>query len=109
MEGKRMRTIFEYTLENYHQKITLQEVANKANMTKNAFCKYFKNRTNKTYFNFLNEIRIENASKLIMIKKEISINEIAYITGFNNISNFNRKFKEIKKMTPLNFKKLQII
>jgi YesN/AraC family two-component response regulator len=68
MEGKRMRTIFEYTLENYHQKITLQEVANKANMTKNAFCKYFKNRTNKTYFNFLNEIRIENASKLIMIK-----------------------------------------
>ena len=44
MEGKRMRTIFEYTLENYHQKITLQEVANKANMTKNAFCKYFKNR-----------------------------------------------------------------
>ena len=44
-----------------------------------------------------------------MIKKEISINEIAYITGFNNISNFNRKFKEIKNMTPLNFKKLQII
>ncbi len=106
LEGKRMRTIFEYTLENYHQKITLQVIANKANMTKNAFCKYFKNRTNKTYFNFLNEIRIENACKLIQVEKEISINEIAYKAGFNNISNFNRKFKEIKKMTPLSYKAL---
>lgn len=106
IEGKRMRTIFEYTLENYPQKITLQEIASIANMTKNAFCKYFKNRTNKTYFNFLNEIRIENACKLIVVENEMSINEIAYSTGFNNISNFNRKFKEIKKMTPLSYRRL---
>jgi AraC-like DNA-binding protein len=104
IEGKRMRTIFEYTLENYDQKITLEAIANKANMTKNAFCKYFKNRTNKTYFNFLNEIRIENACKFIVSEKEMSIHEIAFKTGFNNISNFNRQFKEVKKMTPLKYR-----
>lgn len=102
-EGKRLRTIFEYTIENSHQKITLEEIADIANMTKNAFCKYFKKRTNKTYFNFLTEVRIENACKYLKDKEEYSIADIAFKTGFNNISNFNRQFKVIKKTTPSSF------
>ncbi len=104
-EGKRLRTIFEYTIENAHQKITLEEISAIANMTKNAFCKYFKKRTNKTYFNFLTEVRVENACKYLRDKEEYSIAEIAYKSGFNNISNFNRKFKAIKKTTPTAFSK----
>ena len=104
-EGKRMRTIFEYTIENAHQKITLEEISAIANLTKNAFCKYFKKRTNKTYFNFLTEVRIENACKYLKDKEEYSIAEIAFKTGFNNISNFNRQFKAIKKTTPSTFSK----
>ncbi|WP_337994843.1 helix-turn-helix domain-containing protein [Polaribacter ponticola] len=73
-------------------------------MTKNAFCKYFKKRTNKTYISFLTELRIENACKLLNSNKDLSIAEIAFKSGFNNISNFNRKFKELKKVTPLKYR-----
>ncbi|MFT6050332.1 MAG: AraC-like DNA-binding protein [Patiriisocius sp.] len=93
-------------MENAHQKISLEDIASIANMTKNAFCKYFKKRTNKTYVSFLTEVRIENACKLLKSDKDVSINEIAYKVGFNNISNFNRKFKEVKKMTPLSYRNL---
>jgi AraC-like DNA-binding protein len=106
LEGKKMRDVFEYTIENYHKSIYLEDIANVANMTKNAFCKYFKRRTNKTYISFLTELRIENACKLIQSNEEISIAEIAYKVGFQNISNFNRKFKEIKKVTPLHYRKI---
>ena len=106
LEGKKMRDVFEYTIENYHTSIYLKDIANVANMTKNAFCKYFKRRTNKTYISFLTELRIENACKLIHSNEEISISEIAYKVGFNNMSNFNRKFKEIKKITPLKYRNM---
>ena len=105
-EGKRMRNVFDFTIENAHQKISLEDIASIANMTKNAFCKYFKKRTNKTYISFLTEVRIENACKLLKSDKDVSINEIAYEVGFNNISNFNRKFKELKKMTPISYRNL---
>ena len=106
LEGKKLRDVFEYTIENYDKSIYLDDIANVANMTKNAFCKYFKRRTNKTYVRFLNELRIENACKLLQSKEEISIAEIGYKVGFQNISNFNRKFKEIKNTSPLKYKNL---
>ncbi|WP_159947008.1 AraC family transcriptional regulator [Polaribacter septentrionalilitoris] len=108
LEGKKLRTIFEYTITNSHKSISLEKIANVANMTKNAFCTYFKKHTNKTYVSFLTELRIENACKLLQSQKDNSIADIAFKTGFNNISNFNRKFKEIKKTTPLKYRKLQI-
>ena len=104
-EGNRMRDIFEFTMSNFNTNITLEEVADKANMTKNAFCKYFKKRTNKTYFQFLTELRVEHATKLLLSKNKFTIAEIAYESGFKNISNFNRQFKEIKKRTPSDFRK----
>ncbi|MDG1397485.1 MAG: AraC family transcriptional regulator [Polaribacter sp.] len=106
IEGKKMRGVFGYTMENYHKPIYLEDIADIANMTKNAFCKYFKRRTNKTYVSFLTELRIENACKLLQSKEEFSISEVAYKVGFNNISNFNRKFKEIKQITPLKYKNM---
>ena len=105
-EGKRMRNVFDFTIENANQKISLDHISNVANMTKNAFCKYFKKRTNKTYISFLTELRIENACKLLKSDQDVSINEIAYKVGFNNISNFNRKFKEGKKVTPISYRNL---
>jgi AraC-like DNA-binding protein len=106
IEGKRMRNVFDFTIENANQKISLDDIANVANMTKNAFCKYFKKRTNKTYISFLTELRIENACQLLNSDKDLSINEIAFKTGFNNISNFNRKFKEVKNVTPICYRNL---
>ncbi|MCB0475796.1 MAG: AraC family transcriptional regulator, partial [Flavobacteriaceae bacterium] len=70
------------------------------------FCKYFKQRTNKTYVQFLNEIRIENACKILLKNKEMTIDDAALHSGFTSTTNFNRKFKRIKKMTPSEFRKL---
>ena len=100
VEGDRMRNVFEFTLNNYADEITLEQIARVANMTKTSFCKYFKKRTNKTYIQFLNEFRIEKASKLLTEKSDLSIAEIAYMSGFRNISNFNRVFKTIKTVSP---------
>ena len=105
VEGKRMRDIFEFSLNNYDQNISLHQVAGIANMTPNAFCRYFKQRTNKTYMNFLLDIRIGNACKLLTKKTDLSIAEISYKSGFNNLTNFNRKFKSIKGLTPSEFRK----
>jgi AraC-like DNA-binding protein len=105
VEGKRMSDVFEYTMKNFSQPIYLEQIASVASMTTNAFCKYFKQRTNKTYFQLLNEIRIANACKILNKEKDTSINEVSISSGFQNISNFNRKFKFVKKMTPSEFRK----
>lgn len=104
-EGKRMRDIFEFTLQNFDKTINLDQVADIANMTPNAFCRYFKQRTNKTYINFLLDIRIGNACKLLSKKTDLSIAEVSYKSGFNNLTNFNRKFKSTKGITPSEFRK----
>lgn len=105
-EGKRMRDVMDFTINNYGKNIDLDEIANKANMTPNAFCRYFKQRTNKTYFSFLNELRVENACKLLVGNQGLSISEVAYQCGFKNLSNFNRKFKEVKSTTPSKYRKV---
>ncbi len=104
VEGKRMSNVFEYTIENFNKHITLDTIAIVATMSQNAFCKYFKKRTNKTYFQFLSEVRIEHACKLLEENKDLSVTEIAEKSGFNNISNFNRKFKKIKERTPKEYR-----
>lgn len=104
-EGKRMSDIFQYTMENFHKEVSLHDVANIANMTPNAFCRYFKQRTTKTFVNFLIDIRIGNACKLLAKNNDLSITEISYKSGFNNLANFNRKFKTIKGVTPSEYRK----
>lgn len=104
-EGKRMSAVFEFVMNHFDQKIVLEEIATIANMTPNAFCKYFKQRTNKTFFQFLTAIRIENACKFLTNLEQLSIATIAHDCGFFNISNFNRKFKDIKGLTPTEFRK----
>ena len=103
-EGKRMNDVLQFTLDNFQENIALEEVAEKANMSKNAFCRYFKKRTNKTYFQFLIDLRIEQACKLLYNKKDLSIGAISELSGFPNVANFNRKFKELKQMTPSEYR-----
>jgi AraC-like DNA-binding protein len=87
-------------MEKFYEPITLEEIADKAHMNKNSFCRYFKKRTNKTFFQFLIEIRIDNACKLINSNPDLAISLISEQCGFRTIANFNRKFKEIKGATP---------
>lgn len=98
-EGKRMNDILHFTFRESHRKIYIDEVAQVANLSTEAFCRYFKLRTMKTYTNFLNEVRISQACKLL-IQNEVSIQEICQQSGFSNLSNFNRIFKKVKGKTP---------
>ena len=104
-EGERMSKVVVYTMSHYDQPISLSQISSIANLSPNAFCKYFKSRTNKTYVQFLTEIRVEHACKLLSKTHELTILDIALASGFTNISNFNRKFKSLKKKTPLHYKK----
>ena len=104
-EGKRMSDIFQFTMNNFDKEVSLNTIAGVANMTPNAFCRYFKQRTNKTFVNFLIDIRIGNACKLLTKNNDLNITEISYKSGFNNLANFNRKFKAIKGITPSEYKK----
>lgn len=104
-EGNRMNDIFQYTLENYAENITLNKIAAIAHITPHAFCKYFKQRTRKTYNNFLNEVRINEACKKIISGNYDGISTIAYKTGFNSAINFNRVFKKTTGMSPSDYKR----
>ncbi|MEB8345181.1 AraC family transcriptional regulator [Flavobacteriaceae bacterium KMM 6898] len=99
-EGQRMRTIFDYVIHNFQNDISLESISSLAHLTPNAFCRFFKQRTNKTFFQFLIELRIEHACQLLLNKRDLSILEVSEASGFNSISNFNRKFKALKGTTP---------
>ncbi len=99
-QGRRLDDVFKFTLENYHRVIQLEEVAEVVHMNKSAFCRYFKQHTRKTYLNFLNEIRLQKATELLR-NTELSVAQIAFDVGFNNLSNFNRTFRILKNTTPL--------
>lgn len=103
-DGGRLNKVLEFTFREYHRAIRLEEAAAMANLTVEAFCKYFKTRTRKTYINFLNEIRINNACRLLSGSDE-PVAGVCFSVGFNNLSNFNRLFKKINDLTPLEYRK----
>lgn len=102
-DEKRLDAVYRFTMNEFHRSINLKEIAGIANMTVNSFCRYFKTRTRKSYLDFLTEYRIGQACKMLQ-QEEISISEIAYRVGFGNLSNFNRKFKELNGCTPKEFR-----
>lgn len=105
LAGERMQVIFDYALHNFHQKIKLSSISALVYMTPNAFCKFFKQRTNKTFFQFLIELRIEHACQLLQNSRDLSIATIAEQSGFTSISNFNRKFRSNKRVIPSQYRK----
>lgn len=99
----RLQKVINYIFDNYIHEITLDEIAGIAFMTPPAFCRFFKGRTNKTFFGFLNEFRINKACQLL-ISGEIPVKEICYDVGFRSLTNFNRTFKKIKEVTPSDYR-----
>ena len=104
-EGRRLQLVFDYAINRFDKTITLDQVADLVHMTTPAFCRFFKQRTNKTFFEFLIELRLEHACQLLLKEEKLSIAEISEASGFNTISNFNRKFKKIKTVSPSRYVK----
>lgn len=102
-EGNRMRNVMQFILAESQRNISLNEVSEVANMSKEAFCRFFKERTGKTFTEFLNELRINKACHLLQ-ETDISISQAAYQSGFQNLSYFNRAFKKFRSETPKEFR-----
>jgi AraC-like DNA-binding protein len=104
---ERLDKVFQHTIDSFKKTITLNNIASLINMSVPAFCKYFKTATGKTYFDFLNEVRIGYACNLL-IDSDMNISEVAYSSGFNTIAHFNRQFTKIKHCKPSDFRKKYI-
>jgi AraC-like DNA-binding protein len=103
-ECNRMNNVYQYIINNYSENPSLEDVARVAYMSATAFCRYFKSRTNKTYTQFLNEIKIGNACKFL-IENKMSISQVCFEIGFNNFTHFNSQFKRIAGITPTQYKR----
>ncbi len=102
-EQGRLRSIYVFVDEHYHRKISLNEVAANSNMSKEAFCRYFKKASNYTFIEFLNRYRISQSKNLLMSGKSVS--DACYQTGFESLSYFSRTFKKVTGETPKDFRK----
>jgi AraC-like DNA-binding protein len=101
----RMLKLNTYVTRNCTQEITIEKAASVAGMNSTAFCRYFKQKTGKTFVNFLNELRIGHACKFLRHGTQ-PIQNISEEAGFNNISNFNRQFKKITGKSPKEYREL---
>jgi len=106
-DGQKINDVFNYLTGNYEKDISLAEIADIAHMSPTAFCRYFKQHTRKSFSRFLNEIRVGQACKLLH-EKPTSVSEVAFASGFNNLSNFNRQFKKVTGTTPTEYQKLAL-
>lgn len=104
-EGLRMNGVYQYTMAHYSENIKLKQVANVAYLTPQAFCRYFKKHTRKTYVTFLSEIRVNEACKKILAGDFESISSVAYDTGFSSAVSFNRVFKKVTGRSPRQYLK----
>ena len=91
--------VYNYVLSNFKDDISVTDIALKCNMNTAAFCRYFKKKTGKTFKDFMNEIRLGNAIGLLLTG-DLNMAEVAFESGFNNPSYFNRLFKRRNGITP---------
>ncbi|MCY7349974.1 MAG: AraC family transcriptional regulator [Cytophagaceae bacterium] len=97
--SEKINRVYEYTINHFREAISLAEVAALTNLSVSAFCRYFKLRTRKSYFQYLTEVRVGFACKLLT-EGELDIGPVCYASGFNNLSHFHRQFKKIVNLTP---------
>ena len=103
-DSDRLNKVFDYLMTHFTEDIQLEKVAEIANMSYSGFSRYFRNRTKKTFSHFVNEIRIGYACKRLM-ECDISVSNVCFECGFNNLTNFNEQFRKIIKVTPHQFKR----
>jgi len=104
IQGKNLTKVFDYVMSHYNEKITLEEVASLVYMTPNSFCRFFKKHTLKTFSEFLIDVRVSMACKVLQ-EEDMSVSDSCYSSGYNNISNFHRHFRRIVGLTPNEYKK----
>ena len=105
MDVDRMGKVFTYILQNFHKEIRLEDVAGLAYMTRTSFCRYFQERTKRTFSSVLTDVRLNHASKLL-IENNLRVVDVAYKSGYTNLSNFNRQFKNKFSFNPKEYQRV---
>lgn len=100
----RINHIYQYSISNFQKKISIEEIAEVANISPHSFCRYFKSRSRKTYSQFLLELRIGHACKLLS-ESRIPVAQVCFESGFNNFANFNKYFKLHTGKSPMQYQK----
>jgi len=103
-DKQRINTVMHYVVENYHGQIKLKHAADSINMTPNAFCKYFKKVTRKTFVEAVNDYRIDHAVHALVHSNK-SVTAIGFESGFNDLSNFYKVFRQKLRVSPLVYRK----
>ena len=101
--SRRINRIVQFVEKNYNRKISLEDVGEQVGMSASSVSRFFKKRTRHNFWDYLNGFRIDRAAQM-MIETEHTISEISYACGFNNISNFNRVFRERIGTTPSDYR-----
>lgn len=102
-KNKRILTIHEYLMKNYRESIDLKQIASLVNMAEGSLCRFYKSIVGITIFEYLNKIKVDFACKLLM-DKTLTILDVAIDSGFNNLSFFNKQFKKVTGVAPLNYR-----
>ena len=100
----RINKVCGYIQRHASENISLEKAAGLVHLSSSAFCKFFKRVTGKTFSDYVNDIRTGNACRMLT-ETDKNINEIAFASGFESLTYFNRVFLKKKKMTPGVFRK----
>lgn len=103
-DTERMNKVYAHVMKHFGRKITAEELAALTNMTTTSFSRYFKVHANRTFSEFVSEIRVGHACKLLLEQK-MNASQACYASGFQTLSNFNKQFKAITRRTPSAYKK----
>lgn len=106
---ERIDRVYRFVLENYQHSVSLEEVASVANLSQTSFCRYFKTMAKKTFHDFLTEVRISHAKRMLIEDPEATTEAVCYECGFNNRSNFYGHFKRITGFTPLEYRRKYLL
>ena len=103
INNNRIAFIIDYIKTNLHEALSISTLAEKAYMSTSNFYKSFRNTIGESPIDFINSERIKLAKKLILTTDQ-KLSTIAYRTGFNNVSYFNRQFKKLENITPKEYR-----
>jgi len=101
---QRINIVFQYVQQQFKNGISLREAASLIHLSQSAFCKFFKRISGKTFSDYVNDIRIAHACQLL-IESDMLIEQIAYESGFDSLTYFNRIFLKKKETKPGSFRK----
>jgi len=98
--NSKLNQAYEFIFKNFNTEISLDLIADHVHMNASAFSRFFKKATNKSFIYYLNELRVGYACKKLLEDQELTVSQICYESGFNNLSNFNKQFKTITGKSP---------